>query len=170
MDIWLLTPSQIKANFRKRRSLHQFQHYVVKMTNREWRIIVLYSSFPNGDNSYLVLFNLYVRFLFIATESYVLPIHCRIHSKRQLKSIKQASVLVIYLTKSQYHKSYIYVDMKNFNRRNSHGHHDSKRRELAQHAHSHGSHAFTHTFYNHVVRSVGSAIIFQCVLGLFMFL
>jgi hypothetical protein len=35
--------------------------------------------------------------------------------------------------------------MKNFNRRNSHGHHGSKRRELAQHAHSRGSHAFTHT-------------------------
>ena len=32
--------------------------------------------------------------------------------------------------------------MKNFNRRSSHG---SKRCELAQHAHSHGSHAFTHT-------------------------
>ena len=34
--------------------------------------------------------------------------------------------------------------MKNFNRRNSHGHHGSKRRELAQHAHSHGLHAFTY--------------------------
>ena len=34
--------------------------------------------------------------------------------------------------------------MQNFNKRNSHGHHGSKRRELAQHAHSSGSHAFTH--------------------------
>ena len=33
----------------------------------------------------------------------------------------------------------------NNNRRNSHGHHGSKRRELAQHAHSRGSHAFTRT-------------------------
>ena len=37
------------------------------------------------------------------------------------------------------------IIMKNFNRRNSHGHHGSKCRELAQHAHSSGSHAFTHT-------------------------
>ena len=35
--------------------------------------------------------------------------------------------------------------MKNFNRRSSHGHHGSKRLELAQDAHSRGSHAFTHT-------------------------
>ena len=35
--------------------------------------------------------------------------------------------------------------MKNFHRRNSHGHHGSKRCELAQHTHSGGSHAFTHT-------------------------
>ena len=35
--------------------------------------------------------------------------------------------------------------MKNFNSRDSHGHHGSKRRELVQHGHSHGSHAFTHT-------------------------
>ena len=32
-----------------------------------------------------------------------------------------------------------------FNRRSSHGHHGSKRREPAQHAHSRASHAFTHT-------------------------
>ena len=37
------------------------------------------------------------------------------------------------------------VIMTNFNRRNSHGHHGSKRHELVQHAHSHGSPAFTHT-------------------------
>ena len=35
--------------------------------------------------------------------------------------------------------------MKNFNRRSSHGHHGSKYRELAPHAHSRGSHAFIHT-------------------------
>ena len=35
--------------------------------------------------------------------------------------------------------------MKNVNKRNSHGDHGSKRRELAQHAHSRGSHAFTRT-------------------------
>ena len=35
---------------------------------------------------------------------------------------------------------------KNFNRRSSYGHHGSKRRELAQRAHSCGLHAFTHTF------------------------
>ena len=34
--------------------------------------------------------------------------------------------------------------MKEFNRRSSHGHHGSKRRELAQHAHSRVSQAFTH--------------------------
>ena len=42
---------------------------------------------------------------------------------------------------------YIIVTMNNFNRRNSHGHHGSKRREVSQDAHSHGSHAFTHTLY-----------------------
>ena len=35
--------------------------------------------------------------------------------------------------------------MKNFNRCDSHGHHGSKRCELVQHTHSHGSHAFIHT-------------------------
>ena len=34
---------------------------------------------------------------------------------------------------------------KNFNTLDSHGDHGAKRRELAQHIHSHGSHAFTHT-------------------------
>ena len=33
----------------------------------------------------------------------------------------------------------IIIIIKNFNRRSSHGHHGSKRRELAQHAHSRGS-------------------------------
>ena len=42
--------------------------------------------------------------------------------------------------------NFFLIIMKNFNRRDSHGHHGSKRRELAQHAHSHGSHAFTHAF------------------------
>ena len=59
------------------------------------------------------------------------------------------------------------------NRRNAHGHHGSNRRELSQHAHSHGSQLFTHTLYihqhsyNHVVRSASSAIACQCMLGLF---
>ena len=35
--------------------------------------------------------------------------------------------------------------MKNFNRCSSPGHHGSKCCELAQHAHSRGSHAYTHT-------------------------
>ena len=35
--------------------------------------------------------------------------------------------------------------MKNFNSCSSHGQHGSKRRELAQHTHSRGSHSFTHT-------------------------
>ena len=35
--------------------------------------------------------------------------------------------------------------MKNFNRCSSHGDHSSKHRELSQHPHSCGSHAFTHT-------------------------
>ena len=53
--------------------------------------------------------------------------------------------------------------MKNFNRCNSHGHHGSKHRELAQHAHSRGSQAFTHTLdintvTTTVVQSASSAI------------
>ena len=39
----------------------------------------------------------------------------------------------------------IIIIMKNFNRRSSHSHHGSKRGELRKHAHSRGSHAFTHT-------------------------
>ena len=42
---------------------------------------------------------------------------------------------------------------KNFNRRSSHGHHGSKRRELAQAAHSHGPQAFTHTLTSTQVRT-----------------
>ena len=57
----------------------------------------------------------------------------------------------------------IIIVMKNFNRRSSHGHHGSKRHELAQHAHARGLHAFTHLqlhqhSYNHVVRSATSVI------------
>ena len=52
--------------------------------------------------------------------------------------------------------------MKNFNWRTFHGHHGSKRRELEQHAHSHGSHAFPHTptstQLTHGVRSASVAI------------
>ena len=75
-------------------------------------------------------------------------------------------------------KKIIIIIMKNFNRRRSHGDHGSKRRELAHHAHSRGSHAFAHTLctdrriylnlfnsthqhsYNHVVlRSASSATV-----------
>ena len=43
----------------------------------------------------------------------------------------------------------------NFNKRNSHGNgHGSKRRELAQHAHSRGAHAFTHTLYINTQREI----------------
>ena len=45
--------------------------------------------------------------------------------------------------------------MKNFNSRNSHRHHVSKRRELAQHERSRGLHQHS---YNHAVRSASSAI------------
>ena len=45
----------------------------------------------------------------------------------------------------------IIIIMKNFNRRSSHGHHGSKRHKLAQHAHSRGSHTFTHTLYINTV-------------------
>ena len=55
--------------------------------------------------------------------------------------------------------------MKNLNWRRHHGHPGSTRRELAQHAHSRGSHGVTHTFtklhqdsYNHFVQSASSAI------------
>ena len=61
----------------------------------------------------------------------------------------------------------IILIMKNFNRRNSHDHHGSKHRELAQHVHSGGSHTFTHshtltsymnTVHKPVVWSTSSAI------------
>ena len=45
----------------------------------------------------------------------------------------------------------IIIIMKNFNRCNSHGHHGSKRCELAQHAYSNGLHAFNHTLYINTV-------------------
>ena len=68
---------------------------------------------------------------------------------------------------------YLFMIMKNFNRHNFHGHHGSKLSELVQHTltwiariHSHTLHQHS---YNHVVRSASSAIIFQCMLGLFMF-
>ena len=41
--------------------------------------------------------------------------------------------------------------MKNFNKRDSHGHHGSKHPELVKHAHSHGLHAFTHILYINTV-------------------
>ena len=39
----------------------------------------------------------------------------------------------------------IIIKMKNFKLCSSHGHHGSKHHKLAQHTHSHRSHAFTHT-------------------------
>ena len=45
---------------------------------------------------------------------------------------------------------------RTLNRRSSHGHRGSKRRELAQHAHSRGSYAFTHTLYINTVVLGGS--------------
>ena len=53
--------------------------------------------------------------------------------------------------------------MKNFNRRSSYGHHDSKLRELAQYIHTHRdcTHSHTHLHqhsYNHEVQSASSAI------------
>ena len=46
--------------------------------------------------------------------------------------------------------------MKNFNRCNSHSHHGSKRLKLAQHAHSHGSHAFTRTLISTQLQPCGA--------------
>ena len=52
----------------------------------------------------------------------------------------------------------VIIMKKNFNRRSSHGHHCSKRRELAQHAHSRWSHAFTHhTYLNTVTTTLRKA-------------
>ena len=49
--------------------------------------------------------------------------------------------------------------MKNFNRRDVHGHHGSKCRELAQHAHSHISHAFTHTLTSTQLQPCGAQLL-----------
>ena len=48
------------------------------------------------------------------------------------------------------------IIMKNFNRCSSHGHHGSKLRDLVQYAHSHGSHAFTHTFTSTQLQPCGA--------------
>ena len=48
----------------------------------------------------------------------------------------------------------IIMIMKNFNRRNFIGHHGLKRRELAQHLHSHRSNAFSHTLYINTVATM----------------
>ena len=53
---------------------------------------------------------------------------------------------------------FLVVIMKNFNRRDSHGHHGSKRRELAQHAHSLGSQAFTYTFASRQLQARGASV------------
>ena len=84
-------------------------------------------------------------------------------------------------TIGQYHcvDQYVHVHimimiMKNFNRRNSHGHHGSKRCKLVQHAHSHGSHAFIHTLYINTVTLtwcevptqllfLGACFVFSCL-------
>ena len=68
-----------------------------------------------------------------------------------LAHILQAGVLTAH-TK---HKKIMIIIRKNFNR---HSHHGSKCRELAQHVHSHGSHALTQHSYNHVAQSASSAI------------
>ena len=44
--------------------------------------------------------------------------------------------------------------MKNFKRRNSYGHHGSKRRALVQYVHSPGSHSFSRTFINTVTTTL----------------
>ena len=60
----------------------------------------------------------------------------------------------------------IIIIIKNFNRRNSHG---SKHRELRNtHTHMDRTHSLTHS-YNNVMRTASSAIIFSCMLGIFMF-
>ena len=49
------------------------------------------------------------------------------------------------------------MNMENFNnRRSSHGNHGSERRELAQHARSRGSHAFTHTLTSTQLQPLGA--------------
>ena len=66
----------------------------------------------------------------------VLALDIGVESRKKKKKRKLIIVIII---------------MKNFHRRSSHGHRGSKRRELAQHAHSRGSHAFTHTLYINTV-------------------
>ena len=60
-------------------------------------------------------------------------------------SLKAAAVCLGLFTPTVTMTIIIIIIMKNFNRCDSHGYHGSKRRELTQHIHSHGSHAFTHT-------------------------
>ena len=54
-------------------------------------------------------------------------------------------ILIFFKCKYIYIIIIIILLIKIFNWRSFHGHHGSKRRELAQHTHSRGSHAFTHT-------------------------
>ena len=51
-------------------------------------------------------------------------------------------IMIIIIKKKKKKKKKKEKIMKNCNRCSSHGHHDSKRRKLVQHAHSRGSHAF----------------------------
>ena len=78
----------------------------------------------------------------------------------------KVSISILFMIMSKY-CIIIIIIMKHFNRHNSHSHHGSKCHKLVQHAHSHGSHAFTRTHqhsYNHMVWSASSAIIFQLLL------
>ena len=66
----------------------------------------------------------------------------------------QASISLAILS---YFESLMIIMMKNFNRRDSHGHRGSKRHELAHHAHSSGSHALidSHDYTNTVTTTLG---------------
>ena len=74
----------------------------------------------------------------IATPSHVRAFE--VH-ERLLEHPPEASLLVLR------HMDRVMRQRLGHNRRSSHGHHGSKRRELAHHAHSRGSHAFSHTLY-----------------------
>ena len=64
-------------------------------------------------------------------------------SSVRLAFIRLAFVHLAFCVYFSAHFNYYYYEEEL--RRSSHGHHGSKRRELVQHAHSRGSHAFTHT-------------------------
>ena len=68
-------------------------------------------------------------------------------------------------------ESFIIMIMKNFNRCDSHGHHGSKHRELAQRTLTWISriHSHTYSYINTVTSTWYLAVIFQCMLVLFVF-